>query len=61
VARKLLWGSLALAPITILVDKLTGAGDVTLFVLAAAALVALFAVGGNLPDVVRGALSGSVI
>ena len=97
-ARKLLWGSLALAPITILVDKLTGAGDVTLFVLAALSLVplawligistehaaehtgpgiggflnasfgnapelivALFAVGANLPDVVRGSLSGSVI
>jgi Ca2+:H+ antiporter len=41
VARKLLWGSLGLAPITILVDKLTGAGDVTLFVLAAIALVPL--------------------
>jgi Ca2+:H+ antiporter len=98
VARKLLWGSLALAPITILVDRLTGAGDVTLFVLAAMSLVplawligestehaaehtgpgiggflnasfgnapelivALFAVGANLPDVVRGSLSGSVI
>jgi Ca2+:H+ antiporter len=98
VARKLLWGSLALAPITILVNKLTGAGDVTLFVLAALSLVplawligestehaaehtgpgiggflnasfgnapelivALFAVGANLPDVVRGSLSGSVI
>ncbi len=97
-ARKLLWGSLVLAPITILVDKLTGAGDVTLFVLAALSLVplawligistehaaehtgagiggflnasfgnapelivALFAVGANLPDVVRGSLSGSVI
>ena len=97
-ARKLLWGSLALAPITILIDKLTGAGDVTLFVLAALSLVplawligistehaaehtgpgiggflnasfgnapelivALFAVGANLPDVVRGSLSGSVI
>jgi len=98
VARKLLWGSLALAPITVLVDKLTGAGDVTLFVLAAIALVplawligestehaaehtgpgiggflnasfgnapeliiALFAVGANLPVVVRGSLAGSVI
>jgi Ca2+:H+ antiporter len=96
--RKLLWASLLLAPVTIAVDKLTGAGDVTLFVLAAAALiplawligestehaaehtgpgiggflnasfgnapeliVALFAVGANLPDVVRGSLSGSVI
>jgi Ca2+:H+ antiporter len=98
VARRFLWGSLALAPITILVDKLTGAGDVTLFVLAALSLVplawligistehaaehtgpgiggflnasfgnapelivALFAVRANLPDVVRGSLSGSVI
>ncbi|HEU5245196.1 MAG TPA: calcium/proton exchanger [Gaiellaceae bacterium] len=96
--RKLLWGSLALAPITILVDKLAGAGDVTLFVLAAIALiplawligestehaaehtgpgiggflnasfgnapeliVALFAVGADLPVVVRGSLAGSVI
>jgi Ca2+:H+ antiporter len=41
VARKLLWGSLALAPITILVDRLTGAGQVTLFVLAAISLVPL--------------------
>lgn len=40
-ARKLLWGSLVLAPITILVDKLTGAGDVALFVLAAIALIPL--------------------
>ena len=96
--RRLLWGSLLLAPATIAVDKLSGAGDVTLFVLAAAALiplawligvatehaaehtgpgiggflnasfgnapeliVALFAVGANLPVVVRGSLSGSVI
>src|SRR5690242_454723 len=40
-ARKLLWASLLLAPATIGVDKLTGAGDVTLFVLAAIALVPL--------------------
>jgi Ca2+:H+ antiporter len=96
--QKILWGSLALAPLTILVDKLTGAGDVALFILAAASLVplawligeatehaaehtgpgiggflnasfgnapelivALFAVGANLPVVVRGSLSGSVI
>ncbi|HLY86549.1 MAG TPA: calcium/proton exchanger [Gaiellaceae bacterium] len=96
--RQLLWGSLILAPATIAVDKLTGAGDVALFVLAAAALVplawligeatehaaehtgpgiggflnasfgnapelivALFAIGANLPVVVRGSLSGSVI
>src|SRR6476661_1743863 len=97
-ARKVLWGSLVLAPVTILVDKLTDAGDVTLFVLAAIALiplawligestehaaehtgpgiggflnasfgnapeliVALFALGANLPVVVLGSLSGSVI
>jgi Ca2+:H+ antiporter len=96
--RKVLWASLALAPATIAVDKLTGAGDVALFVLSAIALiplawligeatehaaehtgpgiggflnasfgnapeliVALFAVGANLPVVVRGSLSGSVI
>ena len=40
-ARKLLWGSLALAPITILVDRLTAAGEVTLFVLAAISLIPL--------------------
>jgi Ca2+:H+ antiporter len=98
VVRNILWASLVLAPTTILVDKLTGAGDVALFVLAAASLiplawvigesteqaaehtgpgiggflnasfgnapeliVALFAVGANLPVVVRGSLSGSVI
>jgi Ca2+:H+ antiporter len=96
--RKLLWASLLLAPVTIAIDKLTGAGEVTLFVLAAISLiplawligestehaaehtgpgiggflnasfgnapeliVALFAVRANLPDVVRGSLSGSVI
>ncbi len=96
--RRLLWGSLLLAPLTIAVDKLTSAGDVTLFVLAAIALiplawligestehaaehtgpgiggflnasfgnapeliVALFAIGANLPVVVLGSLSGSVI
>jgi len=98
VVRNILWASLVLAPITIAVDKLTGAGDVTLFVLAALSLiplawligdateqaaehtgpgiggflnasfgnapeliVALFAVGANLPTVVRGSLAGSVI
>jgi Ca2+:H+ antiporter len=98
VVRNILWASLVLAPITILVDKLTDAGDVTLFVLAAVSLiplawligdstehaaehtgpeiggflnasfgnapeliVALFAVGANLPVVVRGSLSGSVV
>jgi Ca2+:H+ antiporter len=98
VRRQLLWGSLLLAPATVAVDKLTGAGDVTLFVLAALSLVplawligeatehaaehtgpgiggflnaslgnapelivALFAIGADLPVVVRGSLSGSVI
>jgi len=98
VVRKLLWASLVLAPVTVAVDKLTDAGDVTLFVLAAIALVplawligestehaaehtgpgiggflnasfgnapeliiALFAVGANLPVVVLGSLAGSVI
>jgi Ca2+:H+ antiporter len=98
VVRKLLWASLLLAPATVAADKLTDAGDVTLFVLSAIALVplawligeatehaaehtgpgiggflnasfgnapelivALFAVGANLPVVVRGSLSGSVI
>ena len=40
-ARRILWASLALAPATILVDLLTGAGEVALFVLAAVALVPL--------------------
>jgi Ca2+:H+ antiporter len=41
VARKLLWGSLVLAPATIVVDYVFHAGDVPLFVLAAASLVPL--------------------
>jgi Ca2+:H+ antiporter len=98
VARKLLWASLLLAPLTVAIDKLTNAGDTTLFVLAALSLiplawligeatehaaehtgpgiggflnasfgnapeliVALFAIDANLPTVVRGSLSGSVI
>jgi Ca2+:H+ antiporter len=98
VLRKLLWGSLLIAPVTIAVDKLTSAGDVALFVLAASSLVplawligeatehagehtgpgiggflnasfgnapelivALVAVGANLPVVVLGSLAGSVI
>ena len=40
-ARKLLWASLALAPITFVVDFALHPGDVALFVLAAAALVPL--------------------
>ena len=39
--RKLLWGSLVLAPVTILLRYVLHAGDVTLFVLSAAALVPL--------------------
>ena len=97
-ARKLLWASLVLAPLTVAIDKLAHPGDTTLFVLSALSLiplawligeatehaaehtgpgiggflnasfgnapeliVALFAIGANLPDVVRGSLSGSVI
>jgi len=41
VARKLLWASLALAPITFVVDFAFHPGDVTLFVLAAASLIPL--------------------
>jgi Ca2+:H+ antiporter len=41
VGRKLLWGSLVLAPVTFLVDYVFHAGDVTLFVLSAASLVPL--------------------
>jgi Ca2+:H+ antiporter len=41
VARKLLWASLALAPITFIVDLAFHPGDVALFVLAASALVPL--------------------
>ena len=39
--RRFLWASLVLAPVTVAVDKLTDAGDVTLFVLAAIALIPL--------------------
>jgi Ca2+:H+ antiporter len=41
VARKLLWASLALAPITFIVDFTLHPGDVPLFILAAASLVPL--------------------
>jgi Ca2+:H+ antiporter len=98
VGRKLLWASLVLAPITLLLDYAFHAGDVTLFAVAAAALVplawligeatehagehtgpgiggflnasfgnapeliiALFAVGQGLPNVVRASLAGSVV
>jgi Ca2+:H+ antiporter len=98
VGRKLLWASLVLAPVTFLLRYVAHVGDVTLFALAAAALVplawligeatehagehtgpgiggflnasfgnapeliiALFAVGESLPNVVRGSLAGSVV
>jgi len=41
VARRLLWASLALAPVTILVDAVANPGKVALFVLSAVALVPL--------------------
>jgi Ca2+:H+ antiporter len=41
VARKILWGSLALAPLTIAADFLLDLGDVELFILASLALVPL--------------------
>jgi Ca2+:H+ antiporter len=98
VARRLLWGSLVLAPVTIAARFAFDAGDVTLFALAAISLVplawligeatehagehtgpgiggflnasfgnapeliiALFAIDSNLPEVVRGSLTGSVV
>jgi Ca2+:H+ antiporter len=98
VARIILWASLALAPVTILVNYLAPPGETLLFVLAALALVplawligeateqaaehtgpgiggflnatfgnapeliiALFAVGEGLTEVVRGSLTGSVV
>jgi Ca2+:H+ antiporter len=98
VARRILWASLALAPVTILVDRFANPGLTTLFVLSAASLIplawligestehaaehtgagiggflnasfgnapeliiALFAVGDGLPQVVRGSLAGSVV
>jgi Ca2+:H+ antiporter len=41
VARRLLWASLALAPITMLVDAVAHPGKVTMFILAAFALIPL--------------------
>jgi Ca2+:H+ antiporter len=98
VGRKLLWASLVLTPVTLLLDYAFHVGDVTLFAVAAAALVplawligeatehagehtgpgiggflnasfgnapeliiALFAVGQGLPNVVRASLAGSVV
>ena len=96
--RRILWASLALAPVTIAIDQLASPGKTTLFVLSAASLIplawligestehaaehtgagiggflnasfgnapeliiALFAIGDGLPQVVRGSLAGSVI
>src|SRR5213079_1142948 len=39
--RNVLWGSLLLAPATIAVDRLTGAGETALFILSALALIPL--------------------
>jgi Ca2+:H+ antiporter len=98
VAGRILWASLALAPVTIAVRYLAHPSNTALFVLAAASLIplawligettehaaehtgpgvggflnasfgnapeliiALFAVGDGLPQVVRGSLAGSVI
>jgi Ca2+:H+ antiporter len=41
VARRLLWASLALAPITIIIDLVAHPGKVTLFILAALSLIPL--------------------
>jgi Ca2+:H+ antiporter len=41
VARRLLWASLAIAPLTVLLDVAVGPGKVLLFVLASAALIPL--------------------
>jgi len=50
VARKILWASLALAPITFLVDLLADPGHVTLFALAALALIPLAWLIGEATD-----------
>jgi Ca2+:H+ antiporter len=96
--RRILWALLALAPVTILIDTLTHADKVLLFVLSCAALIplawligeatdhasehtgpgiggflnasfgnapeliiALLAIAGGLPDVVRGSITGSIV
>jgi Ca2+:H+ antiporter len=41
VIRKVLYGLLVLGPVTVLVDRFTDVGDITLFVLASAALIPL--------------------
>jgi Ca2+:H+ antiporter len=98
VARRLLWASLALAPVTWIVDAVAHPGKSVVFVLAALSLIplawligeatehagehtgpriggllnasfgnapeliiALLAIGDNLPAVVRGSLAGSVV
>ena len=48
--RKLLWGSLVLAPVTIVLRYVVHAGDVTLFVLSATALVPLAWLIGEATD-----------
>jgi len=50
VGRKLLWGSLVLAPLTFVLDYVLHVGDVTLFVFAAAALVPLAWLIGEATD-----------
>src|SRR2546429_2977519 len=96
--RRILWALLALAPVTILIDYLTHADKVVLFLLSCAALIplawligeatehaaehtgpgiggflnassgnapeliiALFAIGDGLPNVVRGSIAGSIV
>src|SRR5438477_1328095 len=96
--RRILWALLALAPVTILIDYLTHADKVVLFLLSCAALIplawligeateqaahhtgpgiggflnasfgnapeliiALFAIGEGLPNVVRGSITGSIV
>ena len=97
-ARRLLWASLALAPLTLLLDVVAPPGNVVLFVLSATSLVplawligeatehaaehtgpgvggflnasfgnapeliiALLAIADDLPNVVRGSLTGSIV
>jgi Ca2+:H+ antiporter len=97
VARRFLWASLALAPVTVALDYTTNIGNTAMFVLASITLIplawligettehaaehtgpgvggflnaslgnapeliiALFAIGDGLPQVVRGSLAGSV-
>jgi Ca2+:H+ antiporter len=50
VARKILWASLALAPVTVVADFLLHFGDVSLFVLASVALIPLAWLIGEATD-----------